>query len=151
MANKLVLLAVLLAGCQSVAMQTRVTADGGEFTLFPATAEGIPRTVRDTLAGISQRCNGPYEVTSLGLSPVGTGKVSYLYLDLDGHAQIGPFLTVIAYTCRPPVSAVFNDRLAAVAAGTFAAGASAGQESCRADTDCPAGRVCTLTGACVDR
>jgi hypothetical protein len=147
MTARLVVLAAFLAGCiiipSSSVLRTRVTADGGEYTMSANSPEGVAGGIGQALAAISTDCAGTYEVTGVELLPV--RNTAYGYLDTTLQAAWGPFLTGIAYECRPPASAALNQRLQAIAA---AAPVPAPPGSpCLVTNECPPGRVCGLSQA----
>ena len=145
--RRIALLALIAAGCQSYAVQTRSTAHGGAYVLFPASEEVVPATVRDALAAIAWDCGGDYEVTALDLLPDADSRgLPKVYLDLEGRTQSGMFHTQIDYECRAPASKALNVRLASVAAqaGETTPEADAPKQ-CFITYDCPERSVCTPT------
>src|SRR4051794_39012068 len=105
MTARLALLAIITAGCQSFAVQTRSSANGGAYALFPASVAAAPATTRDALAAMAWDCGGTYEVTSLDLLPDEDSRTfGHVFIDLEGNVQIGAFHTQISYECREPVS-----------------------------------------------
>jgi hypothetical protein len=151
MKTSLVILATLLAACDlssSYVQRTRVTAGGGEYTLFASSPRVVPASVAQALMAISADCSGTYEVMGVELLPTGP-KYAYGYLDTSLQlVQWGPFHNGIAYECRPPQSTMLNERLQAIAASVPPPPPPAPpRPACLVTNDCPPGRVCGLSQA----
>jgi hypothetical protein len=144
MVIRVILLAALLSGCQSFATQTRVTANGGAFTLFPSSLEGVRTSLGDALTAITQQCGGVYEVMALEAVRMADADGAGWYLDLGGEARFGAFRTLIAYECHKPESPLLNDRLTLAAAEPPPAPPAAAAE-CGITYDCPVGSICEAT------
>jgi hypothetical protein len=161
MTARLLVLAALLAGCGveiSYVRRTRITAGGGEYTLYANSPQSVASGVGQALASISADCTGTYEVVGVELLPT-SPKGSYGYLDTTLMPAWGSFLTGIAYECRPPESATLNQRLQAIAATVPPQPPAAPPappapppppEPCLVTYDCPVGRVCAPTQAACD-
>jgi hypothetical protein len=146
MTRTIALLTLLSTGCASIAVETYTGPDRGQYMLMPATDHGLPATVRDALAKISEKCDGLYEVTSFGAVPDTGHRATYHpFLDRDGTLLHGFFFNTFDYQCRPPQSTQLNDFLAAVARQ-----APPADYGCLVTYDCPTGRICAPTQAACD-
>ena len=138
------LAAAALAGCSSWAMQTRVTASGGAYTLFANWRDGVPEAASRSLSGIAQACGGPYEIVSLELSPH-ADNLNVYFVGLSGGVSFGPFDTTLGYECRAPQNLVLNERVQRIAAAAPApqvAGPENVMAACEVDNDCDPGLIC---------
>lgn len=160
-------IALLLSACSLPlvhdygAMRTRVTADGGEYTVYAHEQTDLAYNVRATLSAIARECNGTYEVVGMELLPISPRDVPSYFVALDGSAADGYFHTGIAYECRPPASEALNERLNALAATAppdppvpppAPPKPPKAPEPCIVTYDCPVGSVCAPTvDACKGR
>ncbi|HEX4382977.1 MAG TPA: hypothetical protein VH083_08510 [Myxococcales bacterium] len=151
MKTSLVIFATLLAACDlssSYVQRTRVTAGGGEYTLFASDPQRVPASIAQALMAISSDCGGTYEVMGLELLPTGP-KYTFGYLDTSLQLALwGSFHNGIAYECRPPQSTALNQQLQQIAASAPPPPPPAPPKpACLVTNECPPGRVCGLSQA----
>jgi hypothetical protein len=147
MSARLVLLAVVLMGCESYATRTRGNAGGGAYVLtISRPGERIlAGAIRGIIDDMQRQCHGSYEVTAIDRTP--TPDEGY-YLDANDEVAEGPFRTTISYECGEPQRAELNHRLYTLAGPTlFTLGHGEHffeepSTECVETWDCPVGKVC---------
>ena len=151
MNSRLLMLAVLAIGCESYAVRTRSSPNGGAYilNLNRESERAVQSTARDVLGDMIAQCSGSYEVTGIDAVPAESGDPDGLYLDQSDQLVHGPYRTVISYECHEPASTDLNHRLYVLAGPslTMAAGhqplVHEGDENgCLETWDCPVGATC---------
>jgi hypothetical protein len=138
--------AMLAMGCESYAVRTRSTPNGGAYVLMLArqTEQAVQSTTRDVLGDMIAECSGSYEVVDIRAVPADSGDLDGIYLDPSDKPVRGPFRTMISYECRRPEQSALNHRLYLIAAPMMDARLqrNGGEPGCVETWDCARGAIC---------